>query len=151
MLEPGLLDVKDSYVVCHSEDSKDGNMVILSKTGENLYIDTISLELGYKDDPDAAVVDTCVDNNYFAYGFNWPYFSFATKENFVFIYNAFNPNFIQRYELPSNVQRINKTFLTDTHDFYTLCETKDDHMEVYTIDLDCDDPYINGPILRYGF
>jgi hypothetical protein len=41
--------------------------------------------------------------------------------------------------------------LTDTHDFYTLCETNDEHMEVYTIDLDCDDPFINGPILRYGF
>lgn len=130
-------------------------MVILSKAGENLYIDTISLELGYSEDPnfdpDLAVIDTCVDNRYFAYGFNWPYFSFATKENFVLIYNAFNPNFIQRYELPHHVSRIKKTFLTDTHDFYTLCETKDEHMEVYTIDFDSDNPFINGPILRYDF
>ena len=94
MLEPGMLEVKDSYVLNHSGDGKDGNMVILSKAGENLYIDTISLALGYEDDPDKAVIDTCVDNSYFAYGFNWPYFSFATKDNFVLIYNAFNQNFI---------------------------------------------------------
>ena len=39
-------------------------------------------------------MSTIVDKFYMAYGFNWPYFSYATKMNYVFILNAFNPNFI---------------------------------------------------------
>ena len=39
-------------------------------------------------------MSTIVDKFYMAYGFNWPYFSYASKMNYVFILNAFNPNFI---------------------------------------------------------
>lgn len=43
------------------------------------------------------------------------------------------------------------TFLTDTHDFYCCCETNDDNYAIYTIDLDSDEPYVEGPILQYSF
>ena len=48
---------------------------------------------------------TCIDKMYMAYAFNWPYFSYATKMNYVFILNSFNKDFIQRYELPPNTIR----------------------------------------------
>ena len=83
-----------------------------------------------------------------AYGFNWPYFSYATMNNYVFILNAFNPNFIQRYELPKSVIRCSATFLTDTHDLYIICEIENG-FEVYNLDLDSNDPFIEGPVLKY--
>lgn len=46
---------------------------------------------------------------------------------------------------------ISHTFLTDTHDFYVLVETLDDHFEIYTIDLDSHYPLVEKPILRYSF
>ena len=39
------------------------------------------------------------------------------------IFNAFNPSFVQRYELPSYTTVIKNTFLTDTHDGYIIIET----------------------------
>jgi hypothetical protein len=92
-----------------------------------------------------------VEKHYHALGFNWPYFSYGTKDNYLFILNAFNPSFIQRYELPKIVSIISHTFLTDTHDFYCFVETLDDHFEIYTIDLDSHFPEVQGPILRYSF
>lgn len=41
--------------------------------------------------------------------------------------------------------------LTDTHDFFAIIETTDDHFEVYHIDLDSSEPKLNGPIVRYSF
>ena len=43
------------------------------------------------------------------------------------------------------------TYLTDTHDFFTILETLDDHYEVYTVNLDDPDPYLEGPLLKYSF
>lgn len=98
----------------------------------------------------SAHINTCTDKFYMAYGFNWPYFSYASKYNFVFILNAFNPNFVQRYELPKHVIRCDFTFLTDTHDLYAICEI-DEGYEVYNVDLDSMNPYLEGPILRYSY
>jgi hypothetical protein len=53
--------------------------------------------------------------------------------------------------MPDNVSLIVETFLTDTHDLYIAAETKDDHFEFFHIDLDHDNPMINGPILRYSY
>ena len=53
--------------------------------------------------------------------------------------------------MPDNVSLIAETFLTDTHDLYIAAETKDDHFEFFHIDLDHDNPMINGPILRYSY
>lgn len=41
-----------------------------------------------------AHLSTCIDKKYMAYGFNWPYFSYASQNNYIFILNAFNPNFV---------------------------------------------------------
>jgi hypothetical protein len=57
-------------------------------------VDTIDLDMCFDDDPTKSVIDTCVDKFYYAYSLNWPYFSFATKHNNIFIFNAFNKNFI---------------------------------------------------------
>jgi hypothetical protein len=43
-----------------------------------------------------------------------------------------------------------KTILTDTHDLYAICEIKNGMYEVYNIDLDKDDPVLEGNILRYS-
>lgn len=126
-------------------------MKVLTKLGDHIYVDTIDIDKSFDDDSTNALIDTCVDKFYYAYGFNWPYFSLATKQNHVFIFNAFNKNFIQRYELPAHVSIITHTFLTDTHDFYVTVETKEENFEVYTLDLDSADPTIQGPILKYPF
>lgn len=39
-------------------------------------------------------METCVFKMYSAYHFNWPYFTYATSNKYVMIYNAFNPTFI---------------------------------------------------------
>ena len=46
---------------------------------------------------------------------------------------------------------IAETFLTDTHDLYIAAETQDEHFEFFHLDLDDDNPMINGPILRYPY
>ena len=43
------------------------------------------------------------------------------------------------------------TFLTDTHDLYIAAETEDDFFEFFHLDLDDDNPMLNGPILRYSY
>ena len=43
---------------------------------------------------DDAHTATCIDKMYMAYGFNWPYFCYATKFNYIFVLNAFNSGFI---------------------------------------------------------
>jgi hypothetical protein len=47
------------------------------------------------------------------------------------------------------VVRCNKTFLTDTHDLYAICEIQNG-FEVYNIDLDDPDPFLEGPLLKYS-
>lgn len=85
-----------------------------------------------------------------AYAFNWPYFSYATKMNYVFILNSFNKDFIQRYELPPHTIRCSSGFLTDTHDYFCIIETIVGY-ELYNIDLDSVEPYLEGPLLQYTF
>ena len=120
--------------------------------GDYLYLDTIDLELCEDDEKRcSAHLSTCIDKAYMAYAFNWPYFSYATKFNYVFILNAFNPSFIQRYELPpEKTVRCSQAFLTDTHDYYCMIETLQGY-ELYNIDLDSKEPYLNGPLLKYAF
>ena len=81
-------------------------MIILMNQGDYLYLDTIDLESCLDDEKRAgAHVSTCIDKMYMAYAFNWPYFSYSTKFNYIFILNAFNNSFIQRYELPHHTVR----------------------------------------------
>jgi len=94
---------------------------------------------------------SCIDKYYLAYAFNWPYFSYASKFNYILILNSFNPSFIQRYELPSHVAIVSHSFLTDTHDYYCIVETKHETHELYHIDLDSSDPVLHGPLLTYSF
>ena len=64
--------------------------------------------------------------------------------------SAFNKYFVQRYELPSNVSRISKTYISDSNVCYVIVETNDKHFEVYSIDLNLDDPRVSKSyILRY--
>jgi hypothetical protein len=68
----------------------------------------------------------------------------------VFIFTAFNKYFVQRYELPSSVSRISKTFISNSNVCYVIVETNDKHFEVYSIDLNLDDPRVSKSyILRY--
>jgi hypothetical protein len=92
-IEPGLLTIQDSMII-PDENSKEGHMKVLSKLGDFVYVDTIDIDKCYADDPTKSVIDTCVDKFYYAFGFNWPYFSFGTKHNNIFIYNSFNQDFI---------------------------------------------------------
>jgi hypothetical protein len=85
-----------------------------------------------------------------AYAFNWPYFSYGTCFNFIHIYNAFNPNFIQRYELPINVSVIKSIVLTDTHDLFCIVETNENECQIFHIDLDDENPVIEDPICAYS-
>ena len=96
-IEPGLLKIQDSIIIPDENEGThnfSGEMKVLSKLGDHIYVDTIDLDMCFDDDPTKSVIDTCVDKFYYAYSLNWPYFSFATKHNNIFIFNAFNKNFI---------------------------------------------------------
>ena len=95
--------------------------------------------------------NVAVQKFYKGYGYNWPYFSYATQFKKVLILNCFNPSFVQRYEFPANVSTIMQTFLTDTSDCFIIAETIEDTFEIYQIDLDSSDPRVNAPILKYSF
>jgi len=94
-------------------------MKTLMKIGDYLYLDALDISLCEDDEccdhshddhdesgedscehSETFHIESCVERQYSAYGFNWPYFSYGTKNCKVFVYNAFNPSFIQRYELP---------------------------------------------------
>lgn len=53
--------------------------------------------------------------------------------------------------MPSKVARILDTFLTDTHDMYTIVETYQEEFQIYHIDLDSPDPRLQGPVFEYSF
>ena len=95
-IEPGILKVFDSIIDTNVE-SPQGQLKTLVQLGDYLYIDTIDIAKCFDSDPLEAVIDSVVEKHYHAQGFNWPYFSYGTKDNYVFILNAFNPSFIQRY------------------------------------------------------
>ena len=66
--------------------------------GDYLFLDTIDLNKSNDMSNPLAKYDAHINTTshkyYMAYGFNWPYFSYASKYNYIFILNAFNPNFI---------------------------------------------------------
>lgn len=43
-----------------------------------------------------------------------------------------------------------KTFLTDTQDLFIMVETENG-LEMYNIDLDSPEPYLDGPLFQYSF
>ena len=60
-----------------------------------MYLDIIDMNSCTNDHKrDDAHVATCIDKMYMAYGFNWPYFCYSTKYNYIFVLNAFNSGFI---------------------------------------------------------
>jgi len=73
---------------------------LLSIVGDTLYLDTIDIGKARQGLKSESHVAMTFESNYHSYGFNWPYFSYATQQQKVLIMNAFNPNFIQRYALP---------------------------------------------------
>lgn len=149
-LEPGQIKVFDTEIQHGIPGSKKGHMRIIMNQGDYLFLDTINIDDCMDDKQRGnAHINTCIDKMYMAYGFNWPYFSYATKFNYVFILNAFNANFIQRYQLPKHIVCCTQTFLSDTHDFYCMCETEYG-FELYNIDLDSPEPYLEGPLLQYS-
>ena len=82
-----------------------------------------------------AHISMCVERYYGAFSFNWPYFTLANKNKFVYIYNAFNPTFVQRYQLPPDVTVVSGTRITDTYDLYVISETCNQTFKVLKIDL----------------
>jgi hypothetical protein len=130
--------------------NKKNQIKSLTLLDSKIYLDTIELDNGSTTDRNHAI-STITEEADHGFGFNWPYFSFVTKDNFIFILNAFNKSFIQRYEMPSHIKYISHTFLSDTHDFYCICETNNQMFEFYNIDLDSPDPVIVGPLLKYPF
>ena len=90
-----------------------------------------------------------------AFGFNWPYYSYGTKLNVVVVLNAFNVKYQQRYEMPAKVKNISQSFITDSYDLFIAVESKEedgtDVFEIYSLDLDEDNPVIVGPIFSYAW
>jgi hypothetical protein len=64
--------------------------------------------------------------------------------------NAFNPSFVQCYEMPKRTRECSESFLTDTHDFFCVSETLDDEFEICRIDLDDPNPRLRS-LFRYSF
>lgn len=100
-IEPGLIKVYDSIIVeeiCHDDHAssdaricKKGKIKTLINIGETLYLDTIDISKSFGDDPEDAHISTNTYQGYSSYGFNWPYFSVASSDNFIFVLNTFNP------------------------------------------------------------
>lgn len=86
-IEPGIFRVFDTLV------NKRNEIKTLTRLGNRIYLDTIELDDGIITERNHAV-DTIVEAADHAAGFNWPYYSFVTKDNFIFILNAFNKSFI---------------------------------------------------------
>lgn len=102
--EPKLLKVADSLII---EEGDRRLMKLLTIMDDQIFLDTIDLKIAQEnEDPEESVISTCRDMHYSAFGFNWPYFSFASKNNELFILNSFNPDFVQRYLFPENISRI---------------------------------------------
>ena len=68
-------------------------MKVLIDVGDHLYLEQIDMAKCYGNPKDAHIQSNR-DMFYTAYGFNWPYFSYASKFNFIYIMNSFNPSFI---------------------------------------------------------
>jgi hypothetical protein len=55
--------------------------------------------------------------------------------------------------MPAKVKNISQSFITDSYDLYIAVESKEedgtDVFEIYWLNLDQDNPVIQGPILAY--
>lgn len=99
------------YDMCVTTDPKTGIKLLktLCRIGDYLTYDVVdiakvdTLQSHDRKTNSVAHLASYEDRHYGAYGFNWPYFCYATKYKRVFILNAFNPNFIQCYDLPDHV------------------------------------------------
>ena len=140
MVEPGMIQVFDIQICQNDKGFEQGLIKILINQDSYLFLDTIDISLCTEKTRKQAHINTNVYQMYRAYGFNWPYFSYISKFNFVFIMNAFNSKFIQRYELPKNIRQIYRTFLTDSKDFFCIAVTTENIYQVFTINLDSDEP-----------
>ena len=142
--------------VTFDKESNKKLLQTLCRVGDYLTFDVVDIEQASsisertKKMNHVAHIASYEDRHYGAYGFNWPYFCYATKYNRIFVLNAFNPDFIQCYDFPLNVQFISRTFLSDTHDLYAICQTTEDNYELFNIDLDSSDPCIKR-IFKYSF
>ena len=67
----------DSTVYHIDNDENKCMLKILMNQGDYLFLDTIDLTETSNTKYDAHV-NTCLDKYYMAYGFNWPYFSYAS-------------------------------------------------------------------------
>lgn len=88
-IEPGLVKVFDSMIY-QSQDQE--ILKILIVIGDHMYLEKIDMSKCHNtENRFEAHIDTNVDKYYFAYSFNWPYFVFANKLNFIHVMNSFNP------------------------------------------------------------
>ena len=64
---------------------------------DSIFYEIIDMDKGYDEDPFEAHIQSSVYKYCFGYCFNWPYFSYIHKQKYVYVYNAFNPSFVQCY------------------------------------------------------
>lgn len=148
-LEPDLFKVYDMRVVTNDDGKRKLN--ILCRVGDYLNYEIIDIAQAEVGNEDESHEGTHVYRFYNAYSFNWPYFGYATRFCDIFILNAFNPDFVQCYEMPKDrVHFVAESFLTDTHDFFCIAETLDNHFEIFHIDLDSPNPMLKS-IMKYHF
>lgn len=151
-LEPGLFKVYDMQVVTVKEGEDKGKRLlsVLCCVGDYLSLEVIDVDVAERPETGEGHVASYTYRFYNAYSFNWPYFAYASRFCDLFILNAFNPSFVQCYEMPKHTRHCAATFLTDTHDFFCVSETLDDHFEILHIDLDDPNPRLRS-ILKYSF
>lgn len=74
---PGVFKVFDSII---TEENNRRYLKFLTCLDDKLYLDTIDIEKGMdKGDDTEGFAGSCVEQYYTAFGFNWPYFAYATR------------------------------------------------------------------------
>lgn len=66
----------------------------MMQLGETFHLDTIDIDKCYNEEENDEVIQQITENYYHSQAFNWPYYSFAIKADFVIILNAFNTSFV---------------------------------------------------------
>ena len=95
----------DSIIVNTEEDNpKSGHLKIVSKLGQTIYVDTVDIKIGFDEDREVNEhIESSKDAQWTCYGFNWPIFTYGTKDNEIIVLTAFNPTYQQRYLVPKKV------------------------------------------------
>lgn len=75
--------------------------------GDWLYLDIVNIDTSEH-------TASIVDRPFCAYNFNWPYFTFGSKDNHLFVINVFSLNEVQRFQMPKSCSRITCTQITDS-------------------------------------